>query len=167
LKAFLARTLALAAAAVALMAIAGCGSNSGADSASATTIQTSSIPKARFVSKANAICKHDAARLLENTVAFQKAHIDVVSRILIPKIVREVIRPELLEEIEQIRSLGAPHGDAAELEKFFSTLLHGTDEIVAEKLTTLDEAEGLLLPAGDLARRYGLEECRYPLVEPS
>jgi hypothetical protein len=146
------------------LAAATVGAGCGGDSV-ATTIPTSSITKAEFVKKANAICKPGAARLLSEVTAYQKKHIDEVSVKLIPNTARAIIRPALQSQIDQIRNLGAPRGDASELEKFFATLLHGVNEIINQKATTFEEVEGRLVPADDIAKRYGIDQCQYALVE--
>lgn len=147
--------------ALAALAVAGCGGDS-----SATTLTASSLSKAEFVKKANAICKAGAGRLLNEVTAYQKKHIDVASVKLIPDTGRTVIRPALQGQIDQIRSLGAPRGDAAKLERFFTILDRGVKEIIGQKkATTFEVAERMLEPANKIASRYGIDQCYYTLVK--
>jgi hypothetical protein len=144
---------------------AGCGSGDGDGDSVVTTIPTSSITKAEFVKRANAICKPGSARLLGEVTAYQKKHINEVSVKLIPNAARTVVRPALLSQVDQIRRLGAPRGEAGEIEEFFATLLRQANQMVNQKdATTFKAAEGMLQPANDIARRYGIEQCQYTLV---
>jgi outer membrane murein-binding lipoprotein Lpp len=154
------------AASAALLLLSGCGGSASVDTVS-TTIPTSSIAKAEFLQRANAICRRGASRLLEEVTDYQTKHIDELSVKLIPATMRVVIRPELEDEIEQIQALGAPRGGARAIERFFSTLLDELNEIIGEEATTFSQAEGMLIPAGKIARGYGLDQCRYALVEAS
>lgn len=151
---------------LALAAIAsGCGSGAEGNSEPSTSIETSSISKAEFVEKANAICKSGKPELVDAISEYQKKHLDVVSVKLVPDTARKVIGPELQAQIDQIRSLGAPPGDAAEIEKFFASLFRGVDEVIAIKPTTFEEAERMFVPAGENALRYGIDQCEYLLVD--
>jgi hypothetical protein len=143
--------------------VSGCGGDSNSDASAA--IPTSSIDKAEFVKQANAICKPGKARLVSAVIAYQKKHLNEASVKVVPNAARSVIGPELDAQIEQIRDLGAPSGDAAEIEEFFAALQSGVDEIIAKKPPTFDEAERMLQPADDSARQYGIDECKYVLVD--
>lgn len=150
--------------------VSGCGGGDddgedGSSNASAP-IPTSSIDKTEFVEQANAICKPGKARLVKAVIGYQKKHLDEASVKVVPNAARTVIGPELEAQIEQIRALGAPSGDAAEIEKYFAELQNGVDEIIAQKPPTFDEAERMLHPAGDIAIEYGIDECDYVLVDP-
>jgi hypothetical protein len=153
--------------AVAMLTVAaiapGCGDESG--DGDGNSISASSISKADFVQQANAICKPAQRRLLKAVVAYQKQHIDEFSEKVVSNATRRVIEPEVERQIEAIRELGAPSGDAQEIERFFATLRKGVDEILEKKALTFEEAEGMLLAASTDAARYGLDQCRYPLVD--
>jgi hypothetical protein len=143
--------------------VSGCGG--GSDEEENTTISTSSISKAEFIEQANAICKPGKAKLLSEILAYQKKHLNEASVKVVPNAARKVMKPALQAEVEEIRGLGAPQGDAQEIEKFFTSLLKGVDEIIAKKPPTFEEAERMLQQAGDNARRYGIDECEYALVD--
>lgn len=144
--------------------VSGCGGGGdGGSSADANTISSSPISKPEFVEQANAICKPGRARLLGAVLAYQQKHLDEPSVKVVPNTARAVIEPVLQAQIDQIRHLGAPPGDASEIEHFFTSLLHGVDEIVAKKPPTFSEAERMLQPADAVARRYGIDQCKYEL----
>jgi hypothetical protein len=134
--------------------------------ATVPTIPTSSIDKAEFVKQANAICKLGRVRLAGEVMAFQEKHLNELSEKAVPGAARAVIKPALEAQINQMRSLGAPQGDADEIEKFFAALLGGADEIISKKPLTFSQAEGMLQPAGNSARRYGITQCSYVLADP-
>lgn len=98
-------------------------------------------------------------------MSYQQEHLDEPSVKVVPNAAREVIKPALHTQIDEIRNLGAPRGDAVEIESFLSSLLSGVDEIIAKKPTTFEEAQLLLQPAGDIARHYGIDQCEYELVK--
>jgi hypothetical protein len=143
--------------------ISGCG-DSGADD-DGSTIPTSSISKSEFVDQANAICQPQKTRLLSEVIAYQKKHLNEASEKLVPDTARKIIRPAVEAQIEEIRDLGAPEGDAAEIESFFASLRSGVDAIIAKKPTTYEAAEGMLLQAARDADRYGMDQCDYQLVD--
>jgi hypothetical protein len=147
--------------------VAGCGGDEDSDDEGNTTISTSSISKADFAKQVNAICKPAQRRLLNAVVAYQEKHLDEASEKVVPDTGRKVIRPEVERQIDAIRRLGAPSGDAGEIERFFAALRKGIDEIIKKKPTTFDQAEGLLLAASADANRYGLDQCKYVLVDES
>jgi hypothetical protein len=144
----------------------GCGGGADKDESSnaSATIADSSITKAEFVKQANAICKKGKTKLLSAVLSYQKKHLNEPSVNVVPNAAREVIKPELEAQVDEIRSLGAPRGDADEIEKLFTSLLSGVDEIIAKKPPTFSEAERMLQPGGDSARRYGINQCEYELV---
>jgi hypothetical protein len=162
--------LAFALAAVA----AGCGdSDDGGETAAdaetvaevSTSVSTSSIDKAAFTKQANAICKPGKAQLLKGIVAYQSENLNEVGSKVVSDTARKVIKPALETQVEKIRSIGAPPGDAAKIESFLVALLGGVDEIIAKKPSTFSEAERMLLLADDNARRYGIDQCQYVLVD--
>lgn len=148
--------------------VAGCGGDNDGEGSSnvSADISTSSIDKGGFVEQANAICKREKDQLLSAVIAYQKKHLNEASVKVVASTASTVIEPELDSQIEQIRDLGAPSGDAGEIEVFFTALQDGVDEITTEKPATFDEAEGMLNPAEDAAAKYGIDECDYVLVDP-
>lgn len=137
----------------------GCGEDSN-DSSS-----PSSIPKSDFVAQANAICKRGNEKLVREIVAYQKKNLNEFSVKVVSGAARTVIKPELETQINQIRNLGTPSGGADEVEQFFVSLIDGVDEIATERPPTFNEAETMLRDASDIARRYGIAECEYTLVD--
>jgi hypothetical protein len=160
-----------------VIAMAGCGggddeggSASGATGSesnlgSADTAAVPPVDRATFIKQANAVCKPGKAKLLSALLAYQQKHLNEPSTKVVPDTTRKVIKPELEAQIEKLRALGVPSGDEAEVEKFFTALLQGADEIIAEKPPTFDEAERMLQQASDVARHYGIDECEYVLVD--
>jgi hypothetical protein len=142
----------------------GCG-GSGDGSDDSSGISTSSIGKSEFVDQANAICKKGKKELLRDIVEYQKKNINEFSVKVVSGAARKVIKPDLEAQIAKMSELGAPEGDAEEIQRFFTSLLRGVDEIAAEKPPTFEEAEPKLQDAGDTARRYGIDECEYELVD--
>jgi len=141
--------------------VAGCGGDSAAES---TAVATSSITKPEFVRRADAICRPGEIRLARQVSSYQEEHLDEPSANTVPGAASAVIKPLLSSQAARIRSLGAPAGDAAEIEKFLATLLDGVDEIIAEKPETFNEAQSMIEPAVAIARRYGIARCEYTIL---
>lgn len=149
--------------------MAGCGSdnaseNGAIDTSSITEIDTSSITKTEFVRKAIAICAPGDTRLAKAVAAYQGKHLNEPSTNTVSGAGRAVIKPILLAQVARIRNLGAPHGDAAEIERFFTTLLSGADEIITGKAETFREAQSMLEPAAAITHRYGIDRCAFSIL---
>ncbi|HET9162457.1 MAG TPA: hypothetical protein VFN89_03295 [Solirubrobacterales bacterium] len=143
---------------MALVVAVGCGVGSGDP-----TIATSSLSKAQFVAKVNAICAQSG--LTKAVGAYQQRHIDEFSVKTVPGAARTVIRPILQAQIDEMRKLGAPQGDAGEIELLASSLMRNVNEIIVKKPETFGLAERMLRPAAAIAHRYGLNRCEYRLVD--
>jgi hypothetical protein len=165
------KSLRIFALALTLAAIAsGCGNSgdggeAGAGAETGTAVSTSSISKEELTEQTNSICKPGKAQLLKEVLAYQKKHLNEASIKVVSDTARKVIKPALEAQVEKIRSLGAPPGGANEIESFLISLLGGVDEIITKKPLTFSAAEGMLRPASDIARRYGIDQCQYVLVD--
>jgi hypothetical protein len=147
--------------ALAAAPVAGCGGGGGAATPALTE---SSIGRAEFLRGANEICRAARPRLRRAVFAYQRAHLNEPSVRVVPNAARKAIRPALRAQIDEIRSLEAPPGEAPRIEALLAALLRGVDEIVAAKPTTFAEAEAMLRRAAAGAHRYGLRECEYEIV---
>lgn len=155
------RITALLVASAAMASIAaGCGDSDGADDTTAT-VTTSSISKAQFVKQANSICDNGKASMTAELRNYEEEHGDISKGDAAVAAVKEVLRPSVQFQIEEIRSLGAPAGDAAEIEEFSTALLGAVDEIIRRELTTIEQTQPLLRVAGDQALAYGIDDCAY------
>ena len=70
-----------------------------------------------------------------------------------------VIVPRIQNEITAIRALGAPEGDEKEVEAILRATEDGVREIKRDPEGIVDGPPAGLRRAGDLATRYGSQEC--------
>jgi hypothetical protein len=145
--------------AAALLAV-GCGSG-GEDTSTPT------IGKAVFIKKANALCKKDQEKLFTDATAAlneiknsgespQAAEIELLPTVL---------APSLEAKVEEIRALGTPPGDAAQVNKVLDAMQKLADEIKSDPekyRQELGEFKHPYLPAKEVAEAYGLVECVEP-----
>lgn len=141
---------------IALLALAGliAGCGGGGDS---TTVTTSSLSKAAFVKKANAICEEGRSQALAYKPASEKGS----EKQVVTATIHEGILPAIQEAMEEVRELGAPEGDEAKVE----AIIVGNEEMVerakGKSYKYLAEMEEDFLPIAEKARSYGIDGCGY------
>jgi hypothetical protein len=112
---------------------AGCGSSSDSEPTE-VTVQTGSLSKAEFISRADAICEASRSEFEKKIASFFKAHESTIGQkdkeeALYDDIVETVIGPNFEGEIEQISKIGAPKHYAPEVSSFLNTLQRRLDEV--------------------------------------
>jgi len=149
----------LLAALVAIAAVAaGCGSSS-----SETTETTASISKAQFVKQGNAICKAGNQEINEGFETFFKQNNlnhKKPTDAQFEEISETVLAPSVSKQINEVRALGTPEGEEAEVEEFLASAEEALEEIEAEP--TLIGAEGKDEPfftVNKEATKLGLTAC--------
>ncbi|MGN6557633.1 MAG: hypothetical protein ACTHLH_06430, partial [Solirubrobacterales bacterium] len=150
------RVIALLAALTALaLIVAGCGSGSD------TTEGTSSLTKAEFVKKGNAICAKGNEEIEEGFEEFGKEHgfskEQEPSKAELEEAVETVLVPRISKEIKNIRALGPPDEEA-------EAVLNAAEEALEKgeenpKLFLKEESAGPFAKANKLSREYGLTVC--------
>jgi hypothetical protein len=150
----------LLAVAVTLLAAGGCGGGSSSDSGE-ISVQTGSLTKAKFVSKANEICeerKQQFERKLEALEANLPAQVSKSQQAQAAKLIASLINPTYKKLIDQISSLGAPSGDEEQVGSFLSAVQQSLDEL-RQQPTKAFEGLTPFERASKLARAYGLSTC--------
>jgi hypothetical protein len=150
------RVIALLAALAALaLIVAGCGG--GSDS----TESTSSLTKAEFVKKGNAICAKGNEEIEEGFEEFGKEHgfskEKEPSEAELEEAVETVLVPKINKELESIRALGPPDEEA-------EAILDAAEEALEKgegdpKQFLKEESAGPFAKANKLSREYGLTKC--------
>jgi hypothetical protein len=143
---------------LAMTAIAsGCGGGGGADDAS-----TAPISKAEFIKKADAICTEGGKRTQAKFAAFAKENKisegEELTTAQWEGAGTEVIVPALERQAEEVRQLGIPVGDEAQIEGF----LEGVEEAVEkieEDPKLAKSAPKLLADAHQAIKGYGFKVC--------
>jgi hypothetical protein len=129
----------------------GCGSGGTTDISSGRT-----ITKSAFVKKADAICKATRGKILAGFKAVEEEnpdHFQAAKKAMMA----EVAIPALETQVEEIRVLGAPAGDAAEVDAILAATQRAIDEgpeKLAASYTFYDET-------AQLAAAYGLSDCTF------
>ena len=115
----------IAGALILLLALGGCGSSGSSSTSAASAVPATGITKVDFVKRANAICvkgnaesKAAAAKLGANPSEGQ-----------IVTFVRSTEVPAVQAQIEAIRALGAPPGDAAKIAEMLKLAEHAVKEV--------------------------------------
>lgn len=150
--------------------VVGCGGgdddSSGSDdssSASSGPITTSSLSKAAFIKKVNALCDGYQDERRDKLFAYideKREGNGEASEDLLLESVKAVFVPSLEQEVDEIREIGAPKGDEDEIEKIlvgFEKSADAADELESTKAkATVDR---LFARAGVEASKYGVDEC--------
>jgi hypothetical protein len=143
---------------IAASLLAGCGG--GGDDASG-----SSISKAEFIAKADAICKQSNKRMESEIFKYLRTN-RVKGSLRKPsledneKFIVAVLIPNLKREIKELKALGVPAGDEEKVNAMIAALEEGLqtaeDDTKSVAGGTSDIVFGI---ASRLAGEYGLETC--------
>lgn len=151
------RLLALLAAVAAIALIAaGCGGGSD------NTGSASSLSKAEFVKKGNAICARGQKEIDEGVENFGKEHNlsgKVPTKAERNELTNDVLIPIVLKEVDNIRALGIPSGNEKEVEAMLSAVEEATVEIEKDPSLLNPAGAGPFKKPNKLAREYGLNAC--------
>lgn len=136
--------------------VAGCGSSSGDE--------TSSLTKAQFVAQADAICKKGNAEIESEAEAFQEKNglgeNDEPSKAQQAEVSETILAPNVKNQAEEIRALGAPSGDEDEISAMLDSLDEGVEEIEANPQGPFEANQpNPFGPANKIAKEYGLKVC--------
>jgi len=148
---------------LALFVASGCG---GSDSsASAVTVETGSLSKAAFISKADTLCKATNARMLGEYGAYLKKanpSSPAEEKEALAEVVKDVVRPDLEDMIGEIGQLGAPSADAKKVSAILRTFERRLEEI-GRKPVELTATAYPFEKVTRLAIAYGLIGCAQSL----
>jgi hypothetical protein len=152
--------MALFAALAALALVAGCGSGSDSSSTEATA---SSLTKADFLKQGNAICAKGNKEIEQGFEEFGKEHkfskTNEPTQAELEEAAEEVLIPNIRQELDAIRALGAPSGEEAEVEKVLAAAEKGLKQGEEDPGAMIKEGEGPFKEANQLAREFGLVKC--------
>jgi len=138
---------------VAALALAAAGCGSGGDS-------TTTVTKAQFVKQVNALClerEKERSEAVQNIVKSLKPGAQL-SDARQTKMVTAIIVPNYEKMIANVKSLDAPEGDQAEVEKILKAMEEALKKVEADprqavfSVVMFEEANGL-------ATKYGLKSC--------
>jgi hypothetical protein len=165
---------ALAIAAAIALGAGGCGGGSDSASGESTgatatggganqTVHSSSLSKAEFIKRADAICTREKTKGLEAMGAYVKESKGAAGQekaALIGEAIQKVFLPSVQSQVDQIRALGAPEGDEQEVEAILVALEEAVEGASQGTPSSAHFAQSFS-NAGSLAREYGLSGCVY------
>jgi hypothetical protein len=147
------------------LALAGCGASGDDEPAAETTTTEAAAPstsgagseaggdaKADFVAQANQICR-EAIEELSGQEPSGSDEDEIVAYIT------GVFVPSVRQQLDDIRDLGFPPGDEAELTELLDAADAALDEIEADAAGVLASGEDPFAEVNDQLNAYGLTEC--------
>lgn len=145
-------SLALTAALVAALLVAGCGGDSDGES---------SISKAQFIAKADAICKQSNERMEAGFTKLLKnvTNLTKLKKVEYEEIVDEVMVPSIEREIEELGALGIPAGDEERIDAMIDALEEGKETAERNPEAVNASSDAVFGIASRIAGEYGLEVC--------
>jgi hypothetical protein len=119
--------------------------------------------KAEFVDQANAICKKGKKKGLKEMTAYAEAHANSSQRKLaqLAKALQVAFLPEVQNQVDEIRALGAPQGDEKQIEAFLDALEEGIEAASQSSASSGLQLGPNFKHSAQLARGYGLDACAY------
>ncbi len=147
-------------------AVAGCGDNDEDASSAAAGDAASSLTKAQYIAKANAICTRRQRKLLKDlgaySLAYRKRHPDKrASAHAFPGGLRTVGIPGMQAQLNELRELGWPSDDQGEAEAFLEALEEAIFSVRERPRTSGDQFLRDFEKSRDLARDYGIGACAF------
>lgn len=140
------------------MIVAACGG--GSDS----TETASSISKAEFVKKGNAICAKGEKEVEDGVEKFAEknnlSERNPASSKQVEELAEKILVPAVRKQLNELRALGIPSGDEEEVEAIFAAVEEALKE--TEEDPSVFGQEGGVGPfakANKLSREYGLTVC--------
>lgn len=138
-----------------MLVVAGCGG--GSDSSTST----SSISKAVFIKKTDAVCTQGNKRMEIAFAHFLEENKNVrhPSKSDYEALVGKVLVPNVKREIKEIRKFGAPSGDEDRVNGFLEALEEGIEVAERDPKVVVSSSEAVFGIPSRLAKEYGLEVC--------
>lgn len=136
-----------------IAAVAGCGG-----SGDSSTVTTSSLSKAAYVKKANALCEEARQEALAYRLPSGQEEEGPKAVTLT---VHQGILPPIQRAMGEVRELGAPKGDEPKVEAILVGNEKAVEKAEGMKFTSLGDMEEVFLSTAEKARGYGIKNCGY------
>lgn len=142
-----------------VVAVAGCGGSGGSSAADTTT---ATISKAEFIKKADAICTNGQKRSQSEFTAFAEENPNPKAKEPTAaewsEIGTQILVPALRRQLDEIRQLGSPAKDEAQIEEFLDQTEEAIEKLEEEPETAKSPAK-LLADAHKTIKGYGFKVC--------
>jgi hypothetical protein len=142
------------------LVVAGCGS--GGDSTGSTEASSSSLTKAEFLEKGNAICAKGNEEIEAGFEEFSKENNlgkKRPSKAQLEEAIETVLIPKIRKQVEGIAALSPPSGDEAEVEAIVDAAEEALEKGEEDPSSLAGESNGPFVKANKLASKYGLVKC--------
>jgi hypothetical protein len=151
---------------LAALAASGCGGDEGTSDPdpvdTAPAEAPAAIAKPEFVKQANAICAKTNQELIKTSEDFTKEkNLSESSQPTDAQLgeLTNLVMPAINQQVEELRALGAPAGDEAEVDAILSAVEVAIEEGEQDPATIYGADGGAFARANRLAVAYGLEKC--------
>jgi hypothetical protein len=136
---------------VALMA--GCGGGSSG--------QSSSVSKAAFIKKVDAVCQKGTERMQRAILVFLEQHKGVQrpNKAQSEKLVGTAVVPSVKTELNELKALDPPEGDEDRVNAIISALEEGLEIAEDNPEAVVASSDAVFGISGRLAGEYGAEVC--------
>jgi len=134
----------------------GCGASEDAP-ASTPALAASSLNRAEFAERAEAIC----SRGRREAIRFQPAGTDESKRDALTNDIEGTLLPSIDGAIGKLYALGAPAEEREQVEALLLAMREAVDTAEGLEPPTVEGIEDLFARSGKLARRAGLFSCAY------
>jgi len=131
---------------------AGCGGSSSSSSSSTATSAASTITKAQFIARANAICAKDDPQLSEATAKLSTLR----SPAALAAAVRSTFVPAIESQVQEIHALGTPSGEAAQTAALLHLVQADVNKLMAHPALVSTD---VFADFAKVAHPYGLTSC--------
>jgi hypothetical protein len=142
-----------------ILIVAGCGSSSG-DGTQGRMSADSTLTKAQFIKRADAICRRTDTVQKEQLAAYEKAHPKLV--LAGPpgeKAVKAVLLPPIGTELQQIAALEAPGETQAQLAPIYRGWTAALRVVQRKPVLIMGFGEGPFTQPDRLAAAFGFKDC--------
>lgn len=139
---------------LAVMGLVAVGVGCGSD-------ESESVSKATFIKRATAVCLKPRINTLQRVASYSEKHkSDGLSNAeLGRRAIRVVVLSTIATEIEALRKLETPSGDAQKVEGIIAAQEKALDEAKARTHKSYDDIEDYFGDANKALANYGLAEC--------
>lgn len=147
-----------------MAALAGCGGGSDSSSSTAggaTASAGGEISQEEFVERADAICTSGKKKGLLAMSAYAKAHqgSGKSKSALLIEAIHATFLPQVQTQVEEIRALGLPEGEADQAKAFLKAMEEGIE--TASKAGQGSQFSSSFKHSAELARELGITSCVY------
>ncbi len=149
------RFLVLATACVASFVVSACGGGGG-DSGEVTV---SSLSKAQYVRNASEVCEHGTKQIEVDYGTWLKTLKEKPTEADYSKLVDTAVVGDIGQEIDELRELGAPKGDAKEIETVLQLREESIQIAEEDPEAVIENADKVFAKASKAASEYGLQAC--------